>query len=193
MKNTKTKVLAESAVMLSLAFALSCAKLYEMPLGGSVTVASMLPIMLISAKYGTRVGIGTAFVYSLTQVFQALVSGNVFPYCQTIGLLILCVALDYIIPFTILGFSGSFKEIGIFKNPEIALYIGMTVCVLMRFVCHFITGVAIWDQWAPEGMGKYLYSLAYNGSFLGVDFLICITCAIVILRSSEMRKLINLD
>ncbi len=191
MKNTK--ILAESAVMLSLAFALSCAKLYEMPLGGSVTVASMLPIMLLSVKYGTRVGVSTAFLYSLTQAFQALVSGNVFPYCEGVGMLILCVALDYIVPFTLLGFAGIFKNLGIFKNQEIAVYFGMTSCVLLRFVCHFITGVAIWKQWAPDGMGKYIYSLAYNGSFLGVDFLICLVCAVVMLRSAEIRKLINLN
>ncbi|MBQ9732707.1 MAG: energy-coupled thiamine transporter ThiT, partial [Clostridia bacterium] len=63
MDKKKLKVLTESAVMLALAFALSSAKLFEMPLGGSVTVASMLPIMLISFKWGNKAGLTTDFLY----------------------------------------------------------------------------------------------------------------------------------
>lgn len=193
MRNSKITTLTECAVMVALAFALSYAKLWEMPLGGSVTVASMLPIMLISIKYGNAIGLGTAFVYSLTQTFQAFLSGNVFPYCQTEGTLIICILFDYIVPFTVLGLAGVFKNTKLFKKQEIGIYVGMVSVVLVRFLCHFITGVAIWKQWAPEGMGKYIYSLAYNGSFLSVDFAICLTVAILMLRKQEIRKLINMD
>ena len=189
MKNSKISTLAECSVMIAMAFALSSAKLYQMPLGGSVTVASMLPIMLISAKRGPLVGLGCGFVYSLTQLATALVEGNVFPYCETGGTLALCVALDYIVPFTFIGLSGLIVHTRLVKPKELAFYIGMGACVLGRFLCHFITGVAIWGQWAPEGMGKYLYSLAYNGSFLGADFAICLAVALLMMRKSEIRKL----
>ena len=174
MRNKKITVLSESAVMIALAFALSSAKLDEMPLGGSVTVASMLPIMLISIKYGNIIGLGTAFLYSLTQCLQALAQGNVFPYCETAWVLVLCVLFDYIVPFTLLGLSGAIFKAKLFKNPEISIYIGMFAVVFLRFISHFVTGVAIWGQWAPDGMGKYLYSFLYNGSFLSVDFIICL-------------------
>ena len=190
MRNQKITVLAECAVMLALAFALSCAKLFEMPMGGSVTVASMLPIMLISVKYGSLVGVGTAFVYSITQALQALVSGNVFPWCETSGTLALCIMLDYIVPFTILGFTGILKNK--MRKQEIGVYLGMISVVLARFICHFITGVAIWGQWAPDGMGKYLYSFLYNGGFLSIDFIICLAAAILMLRKQEIRKLVNI-
>ena len=193
MRNSKITLLSESAVMVALAFALSSAKLYEMPLGGSVTVASMLPIMLISVKYGSLVGVGAGFVYSLTQTFQALAAGNVFPYCETGGTLVICVLFDYIVPFTVLGLAGIFKNLKLFKKQEIAFYVGIVSVVFVRFLCHFITGVAIWGQWAPDGMGKYLYSLAYNGSFLGVDFAICIIVAAVMLRKREIRKLVGIN
>ena len=179
--------------MIALAFALSYAKLFEMPLGGSVTVASMLPIMLISVKYGNAIGVGTAFIYSLTQAFQAFLSGNVFPYCETEVTLIVCILFDYIVPFTLLGFAGIFKNLALFKKQEIGVYVGMSAVVVLRFICHFVTGVVIWGQWAPEGMGKYVYSLAYNGSFLAIDFAICIAAAVLMLRKQEIKKLINLD
>ena len=191
--NTNVTRLAECAVMLALSFALSYAKFFEMPMGGSVTIASMLPIMLIGIKYGTLTGVSVGFVYSLTQLLQALSSANVFPYCQSVGALAICIALDYLVPFTLIGLAGVFKELRVTKNAEVNAYVGIVSVVALRFVCHFITGVVIWGQWAPDGMGKYLYSLLYNGGFLLADFAICIACAALMFRKSEIRKLVNLE
>ncbi len=184
--------LCDCAIMIALAFVLSCAVIYKMPMGGSVTVASMLPIMLISIRFGPITGLGTAFVYSLTQLLQAVASGDVFPYCEGAGTIIVCVLFDYIVPFTLLGLAGLLYKLKVTKNSEINIYLGITSVVLLRFLCHFITGVAIWKQWAPDGMGKYLYSFLYNGSFLSLDFLICIIAAILIFRRAEMRKLFGI-
>jgi thiamine transporter len=189
MDKKKLKVLTESAVMLALAFALSSAKLFEMPLGGSVTVASMLPIMLISFKWGNKAGLITAFLYSVTQALQALASGNVFPYCEGIDTLIICILFDYIFPFTILGLAGVLY--GKFNNRNVDFIVGASVVVFLRFCSHFLTGVYIWGQWAPEGMEKYLYSFLYNGGFLGVDFAILMVVLVLMLKSDEIKKLIE--
>lgn len=186
-------MLTECAIMLALSFALSCAKLFEMPMGGSVTIASMLPVMLISIKYGVGPGLATSFLYSLTQLLQAIASANVFPYCETPGTLALCVLFDYIVPFTLLGLAGLFHKAKLTKNTELNIYLGIIGVVVLRFFCHFVTGVVIWDQWAPDGMGKYLYSFLYNGGFLSLDFLICIVCAILMFRKAELRRLVNID
>lgn len=192
-KLTNLSTLTECAVMLALAFALSCAKIFEMPMGGSVTIASMLPIMLISVKYGIVTGLSTSMLYAITQLMQAFASANVFPYCETGAALALCVIFDYLVPFTVIGLAGIFRKIKITRNVEINVYIGIISVVILRFLCHFITGVVIWGQWAPDGMGKYLYSFLYNAGFLSVDFLICIICAILIFRKAELRKLIGVE
>ena len=191
--STNLSTLTECAIMLALSFALSCAKLFEMPMGGSVTIASMLPVMLISIKYGISVGLATSFTYSLTQMLQALASANVFPYCETVGTLVLCILFDYIVPFTLLGLAGLFHKLKITKNTELNVYIGIVSTVVLRFICHFVTGVVIWGQWAPDGMGKYLYSFLYNAGFLSLDFIICIVCAILMFRKAELRRLVNID
>ena len=190
---TNASVLCECSVMLALSFALSYAQLFEMPMGGSVTVASMLPIMLISVKYGLPTGLSTAFVYSLTQLLQAFTSANVFPYCESAGALVICILFDYVLPFTLLGLAGIFHKINLTKNVEINVHTGICLAVVLRFICHFITGVVIWGQWAPDGMGKYLYSFLYNGGFLSLDFSICIICAILIFRKAELKKLIGIN
>ena len=191
--NTNLTTMCECAIMLALAFALSCAKLFEMPMGGSVTVASMLPIMLISVKYGIRAGLATSSLYSITQLLQAFASANVFPYCETPATLITCILFDYIVPFTILGLAGIFLKFKLSARSEVNVYYGICSVVLLRFICHFITGVAIWGQWAPDGMGKYPYSFLYNAGFLSIDFAICIVCAVLMFRKAELRKLVNLD
>lgn len=189
MDKKKLKVLTESAVMLALAFALSSAKLFEMPLGGSVTVASMLPIMLISFKWGNKAGLATAFLYSVTQALQALAEGNVFPYCETIDALVICILFDYIFPFTILGLAGMLY--GKLGNTNVDFIAGASIVVFLRFCSHFLTGVYIWGQWAPDGMGKYLYSFLYNGGFLSVDFAILLVVLVLMLKSEEVKKLIE--
>ena len=188
MKKQTTKALSEAAIMLALAFALSSAKLFEMPLGGSVTVASMLPIMLISFKYGSKWGLSTAFLYSITQALQALAGGNVFPYCEGVDTLIICILFDYLFPFTVLGLAGMFY--GRFKNTNVDFIVGASFVVFLRFCSHFLTGVYIWGQWAPDGMGKYLYSCLYNGGFLGVDCAILMVVLVLMLKSDEIKKLI---
>ena len=192
MKKTKLTTLTECAVMVALAFALSYVKVYEMPLGGSVTLASMLPIMLIGLKHGRLVGLGAGFAYSLTQLFQALLSGNVFPYCETALTLVLCILLDYLVPFTLLGLSGILVGVKLPWSREISFYLGSVLVVFIRFLCHFTTGVAIWGQWAPDGMGKYLYSLLYNGGYMLPELGITLALAALLLESPEIRRLIAL-
>ena len=187
MRSKKLLTMVECAMMIALAFALSWVTLWKMPMGGSVTLASMLPIMLVGIKHGTRTGLLTAFLYSLTQVGQALVQGDVFPYCQTIFLMAVCLLFDYVVPFSVLGFAGVLANKG-----RIGAYVGMVAVTLVRFFCHFATGVAIWGQWAPEGMNKFLYSFFYNGSFLSADFAICIAVAIPLLQVAQIRKLLGL-
>ena len=192
MRNTKVKLLCECAIMVALAFALSCVKIIQMPLGGSVTLASMLPIMFISIKYGSVVGVGTGFVYALTQLAQALIEGDVFVYCEGAGTLVVCLLFDYLLPFTALGLAGIFKDLKLIKSEEVACYVGFGCSVLLRFICHFITGAVIWGQWAPDGMNRFLYSFAYNGAYLGVDLIICLAVAVIMIRHKGIKKIVGL-
>ena len=187
MRSKKLLTMVECAIMIALAFALSWVILLKMPMGGSVTLASMLPIMLIGIKHGTKTGLAAAFLYSLTQLVQAIIQGDVFPYCQTLFLVVICALFDYIVPFTVLGFSGIFASKG-----RMGAYAGMVAVTVVRFLCHFATGVAIWGQWAPEGMGKVVYSIFYNGSFLSLDFAICLAVALPLLQVTHIRKIIGI-
>ncbi len=183
--------LTQSAIFIALATVLSFLPVYEMPMGGSVTLASMLPILFIGVKFGYKWGMSSAGIYACIQLFQALIKGNVFIYCNGFGVVLLCVLFDYIVPFGILGLSAFAKPKAGEKLSIIKTSIVFAILVAIRFVCHFITGVAIWGQWAPEGMGKFVYSLIYNGQYMLPELIITVVIAVFLMSSSQIEKLLT--
>ena len=87
-----TRVLAEGAMMIALATVLSLIKIWEMPYGGSVTLFSMLPIVLMSYRHGAKWGLLTAFAHSILQLIMGIKNVG---YCATLGAQIACILLDY--------------------------------------------------------------------------------------------------
>ena len=72
--------LVESALMVALGVVISMLKFIDLPFGGSVTIASMLPILIIAYRHGMAWGTLTGFVYGL---FQMLLGLNTFSYFTT--------------------------------------------------------------------------------------------------------------
>ncbi len=190
MKKTNLLKLTECAIMLALATVLSFIKIIQMPMGGAVTLCSMLPIMLIGIKYGNVTGGLVGLMYSLLQLVFDLPGGNVFYMGMSAGVVIIVALFDYLVPFTALGFAGAFRKIQTEKTPMFGAYIGVIVTIIIRFFCHFITGFSIWGQWAPEGMSKYYYSFVYNGTYLLPELGITLVVAIIMLQVPQMRKLL---
>lgn len=184
----KILALTQSAIFIALATVLSFLPVYEMPMGGSVTLASMLPILFIGLKFGYKWGLASSGIYAFIQLMQALIKGNVFIYCTTFGTVLICVLFDYIVPFGILGLSAFAKPTDGKRLSIIKASITFGVLVAIRFICHYITGVAIWGQWAPDGMGKYLYSLIYNGQYMLPELIITLVISVLLMSSSQIEK-----
>lgn len=185
------RALAECAMMLALAFGLSYVKIFALPFGGSVTLLSMVPIILVSIRHGLVWGLGTAFCYSWLQVLQ----GEVFGWGLTPGMLVASICLDYLVAFTVLGLAGIFRKKGV---PGI---IGGTVLVcVLRFVTHFIAGVVLWTNYEEFfAFGKtwvnhpFLYSLVYNGSFMLPEMAITVAGVCILISTKQFRKLLIPD
>ena len=116
MQRTNTKRLIESSLMVALATVLSLVKLVEMPYGGSITIASMLPIIIISYRHGNLWGLGSAVAYAALQQLTGL---NTLSYFTTWQSVVAVILLDYIIAFTLVGLGGIFKKV--IKNQALAL------------------------------------------------------------------------
>lgn len=160
MKNKKTLILVECALLVALGAVLSMIKI-SAPYGGSVTLASMAPIVLISYRHGIKWGLGAAFVYSLLQMI--LPPGFYPPPAKTFIAFAAVVLLDYVIAFTVLGTASFFGKL--FKNRVLSGVVGAVSVTFIRFICHFVSGILIWGSYA-EGQPVWLYSLTYNGSYM---------------------------
>lgn len=182
MKNTRVQKLTLSAVMIALSTVLSLVTIFHMPLGGSVTLFSMLPVCLLSIMYGCRWGFLCAFAYSLTQL--ALGIGEVAGWGLTPAALIGCILFDYLLAFTALGFAGIFRKRGV--PGYIA---GIALAVFLRLVSHFISGTIFFASWAPEEWNPVLYSLAYNGAYMLPEFAFTVLGAILLLKEPHAAKL----
>lgn len=174
--------LVESAVMLGLATALSMVKLWTAPLGGSVTLCSMLPVLLIGYKYGPRWGLFTGFTYSVIQLLLDL--GAVLSWGLTPAALAASFILDYFMAFSMLGLAGIYGK-------GLKQYIaGMCTAAVLRFICHVVAGVTAYASFLPKDWQGHLllYSLVDNGQYLLPDFAICLAVAVMIYR--PMKKIL---
>ena len=168
MQKITTRKLVESAMLIAVGTVLSMIKI-DMPMGGGLTVCSMLPLVILSHRYGWKWGVVSAFVYSVLQLVLGL--DNV-RYATSFIMAVGIIFLDYIIAYTVIGLSGIFD--GVMKNRRAALAVGIAVTFCLRFVCHFITGVWIWDaMWPNElGMASVVYSFVYNGWYMAGELII---------------------
>ena len=187
MSNNKTKILVEGAVMVALATVLSYIRIFRLPWGGSITLLSMLPIVLFSIRRGLGAGLTVSFVFSLVQFTQGVVDG-IFGWGLTPGMLIACILLDYIMAFTVLGLAG------IFRKKGFAGWIGgIALAVVLRFVCHFLSGVVVWKSFGELWNGfstdnTFLYSFLYNGSYMLPELIFTLIGAIALLKVPQTKR-----
>lgn len=164
MDSKALKRLVECALLIAIGTVLSLFD-FKGPwaLGGGITVCSMLPLVMIAHRHGTRWGVLSALIYSVIQMLLGLSNVQYAPDALTAAGIIL---LDYILAFTVIGFSACFNSV--IKDRRWSIVTGIAVTFFVRFVCHFFSGVLIWEAMWPNELGwaSAVWSLAYNGSFM---------------------------
>ncbi|MBR6006403.1 MAG: energy-coupled thiamine transporter ThiT [Clostridia bacterium] len=173
-KVSPTLILVHGALCIALSFVLSYIKLFSMPTGGSVTLASMLPLMIYANRYGTRNGLLAGLVYGILQYVQG---GYFVHWLQFI--------FDYPLAFAFIGLGGLTK--GIDKLVPSVLIGGIA-----RFMSHFIGGAIFFGKYvmigegAEKGMSFFQMlpenlwaSLIYNAPYMLADIAICVVIALI--------------
>ena len=181
-KMSDTRSIVYGAISIALSFALSYARIFKLPQGGSVTFASLLPLMIYCCMFGTRRGLIVCTIYG---VLQALQDPYIIHPMQFL--------LDYPLAFGLIGVSGIFMEKGVFKDKKVvAFLLGGVIAVVLRYACHVCSGVFAFADYAD--LDKYgtaiAYSLAYN-SFAFVDMLIALVAGSVMFASKSFTALMQ--
>ena len=179
---TKTRIMVECALMIALGTILANIKIYELPNGGSITLFSMVPFILVSFRHGVKWGLFTGFVNSLLQMLLGFYAPPAPGLLPLVGMIL----LDYVLAFSFLGLACVFAKP--FKNKLVGVAVGSAaVCVLrflcsffygtllgsaLRFLVHYVVGATVWGEYMPEtffGMtmtSPWFYSALYNGSYM---------------------------
>lgn len=184
MNQTKKKrllMISESAIMLALATVLSMIPFLQLPMGGSITIFSMLPVLIIAYRYGMKWGFLVGITYGLIQMVLGL---NNLTYATSPWAVICIILFDYLVAFGVLGFGGLFRKL---KIQSVGFALGTAVACTLRFLCHFITGVTVWDMYA-EDMPVALYSLIYNGSYMLPETAITIVIGVILMLFLNFRS-----
>ena len=217
----KTRRVTVSAIMIALATAIAIVceliPFLNLPFGGGFTIASMLPIVLISYMYGIRWGLLSSFVYSIVQILISIIKGSTvvalftphsddfMGYTAAVWILL----LDYLVAYTVLGFGGIFRN----RVPKkaVALALGVVVALMLRYLAHILSGYIFYGQWAEWFFGQngftlggkiltsvhgnalsLLYSIVYNGLYMIPEIIITSVAAVAVSRISQIKK-VNLN
>ena len=206
-KVSKTRRLTESAMLLALAIVLEvAAKMFipELPFGGQITLASMLPVVVISYRHGVKWGLVAAFGYALIEMLIGMktVSAAFLPGYFGAGTMVLSATLmcllDYVVAFTVLGIGGCLRKR--IQKPGVSLMCGSIIALSCRYLAHFLSGYILfggyaewfftqesfpaWGSAIVESLSPALlsvvYSLVYNGMYMIPEILITATAALLL-------------
>lgn len=174
-----TRMMLESAILIAIALVLNEVAKFNSTwiYGGSVTLGSMVPLVMIAWRWGTRQGLFSALVFSLLQMFLGF--KNVL-YGQNFFQMAAIALLDYILAFTVIGLAAVPRKF--IRDKQLAVGAGVVFVCLLRFLCHFLSGWLIWDALWPnaDGLSGVVYSILYNGSYMLPETLLALPIAVLL-------------
>ena len=186
MQNSKTKKLVEMSILVALAFVLDyVANIYSgwfWPFGGSISI-SLVPLAVIAFRYGWVAGFLSGFTMGLLQL---LTGAYIMHTIQ--------VLFDYPLPYAVLGFAGFFaSKVNAVEVGRRSLYIWLATGIgsIARLVCHIISGVVFFADYAPEGMNPVVYSVGYNTPFVLASYILS-AIILVILYKRYANQLVRI-
>ena len=205
----KTKRLTESAMLIAIAVVLELVSksiIPELPFGGQVTVAAMLPVVLVAYRRGVRWGLTTGLCYSFVQmalgartVSAAFQPGYFGDGAMLGNALIMCLC-DYVLAFSLLGLGGCFRNV--IKEKSVALAAGSVIALSARYLAHILSGYVLFSGWAewfftqegfpawgaglverlsPEMLGL-VYSVVYNGMYMIPEIVLTAVAAVFLAK-----------
>ena len=179
---TRTRTLVECALMIAVGTVLAQIKIFDMPYGGSVTLLSMLPFILVSFRHGVKWGLATGFVDAVLQVLL----GFYAPPAGTVIAFVGVVLLDYVLAFTLLGSAELFTKP--FRSRAVGVAVGTAAVCVIRFLCSFLSGALLWGsyqeyyEWA-QGMSVWMYSFIYNATYMLPELILTTVAAVLLYKA----------
>lgn len=180
------KRIAAAGITIGVSFALSYAKISPVPLGGSITLASFVPVLIYAYVYGIVDGLLAGTIFGLLN----FISG---PYILTPVTFI----LDYLLAFASIGIMGIAKKFT--KKLTFNVVLGTIAVFFVRFIFHLISGIiyfmndAVWvdlPNWAMAN--SFVYSLIYQLIYIPADCAIAAIVMYILAKTKVLDKLVKI-
>jgi thiamine transporter len=188
-KRSNTLFLVEVAVFSALAYLLDLVSgllsLKIWPQGGSISIA-MVPIFIMSFRWGLKGGILSGFLLGLLQFILGF--SQIYTLLQGI--------IDYGIAFSVVGLAGIFASQ--LKNALANNNKGQWITIVLlgtfigsglRYLAHVYSGIVFFGEYAPKGQPAAVYSLLYNGTYMLPSFIVC-SIIVILVISAAPKKMI---
>ncbi|OON96834.1 MAG: energy-coupled thiamine transporter ThiT [Candidatus Epulonipiscioides saccharophilum] len=156
-----TKKITIIALCAALGYVLSMITFIRLPQDGGVSLAPMMPIILVAYIYGLGAGMTTGLVYAFLKIFN-------FMYILTPVQFL----LEYFMSPMIVAIACKFG-----KNSKIQILLGSALALTVRFSIHFIVGATYFKEYAGTE-NPWIYSFFYNGPVALIEGII--TCVILV-------------
>ena len=173
-----TKKIVYGGICISISFVLSYIRIFHLPQGGSITLASMFPLVLYSMIFGPIAGILAGCAYGMLQLIQDMWVINLAQ-----------LLLDYPLAFGCLGLAGLMPKS--LKNMHIRTFLSVTLALVGRGMMHVLSGWLFFADYAPEGMHPFIYSLTYNSTIILGELVITLILSMILINTpiySTLKK-----
>lgn len=190
-KRSNTLFIAEVAVFSALAYLLDFAagllSLKIWPQGGSISIA-MVPIFLMAFRWGIKGGLLTGFLLGLLQFILGF--SQIYTLVQGI--------IDYFIAFSVVGLAGIFANLvkDSLKKQEKGKWVtyvlmGAFLGSALRYLCHVLSGIVFFGEYAPKGQPVAIYSILYNGTYMLPSFIVSAFIMIIVISAVPKRMFLQ--
>ena len=181
------KRIAFAGVCVACSFALALVKFKPVQYGGSITLASFVPLLIYAYVYGPSHGFIVGLIHGLLNFIES-------PYILTPATFV----LDYLLAFASIGIMGFFGKKARGRSA-IPLILGCICVFAARFAAHLCSGMifflqdAVWVSLPEWAMGNaFTYSFIYQCVYIPADGFIATMVLFILAKTGVLQKLTKL-
>ncbi len=181
------KQIAFAGVCIAMSFVLSFVKVSPVQSGGSITLASFVPVLLYAYAYGPLHGFTVGLIHGLLNFIES-------PWILTPATFL----LDYLLAFASIGIMGFFGKMPRKEKAVLPMVLGCICVFSARFIFHLCSGMiyfmenSVWVDFPGWAMSNaFVYSFIYQCIYIPADALIATLAIVALVKTGVFDKLLK--
>lgn len=186
---SSAKEVAFAGICVAMSFTLAVLKApIFVQTGGSVTLASFVPIMIYAYAFGPTKGFVVGLIHGLLNFIED-------PYILSPATFV----FDYLLAFMSVGVMGFFGKMPRKEREVLPIVLGAVCVFSLRFISHLLSGMIFFDAFgASSGFpawastNSFVYSLIYQCTYIPADALIATMVLVFLAKKGVLDNLTKL-